>query len=259
MPNWCSNTLIITGDKKQIAEFKRKTFLVEVILQNDNDIQNFYDEHIKTETPEKYKADVSNYINVHKMTPKEYIEKIHKFIEKDNGDYIKGGTQLSFNGVLPCPEELHGEGLHSWGGLNAEELNEKRKLMKQKHGYENAYDWHVANWGTKWDACEASLYCENEDELNYTFDTAWGPPCNWLQTIAPMFPKLHFELHYEESGMGFMGTTIAEGDDFSDSCGDIPTCEKCGYQLDPDGCCENEECEDCEDYEQPTNEENTTE
>jgi len=70
----------------------------------------------------------------------------------------------------------------------------------------NWYDWNCNNWGTKWDASEPSVYISDEDfKVDITFDTAWSPPIEWLQKVAPQFPKLQFTLLYYEGGMGFAG------------------------------------------------------
>jgi hypothetical protein len=44
-----------------------------------------------------------------------------------------------------------------------------------------------------------------EKELEYQFNTAWGPPINWLATVSEMYPLLTFSLKYAESGCNFAG------------------------------------------------------
>lgn len=74
---------------------------------------------------------------------------------------------------------------------------------------DNWYDWHVENWGTKWDIDNTEPYDYNFDEdaanLFYDFDTAWGPPIEFVQKISQDFPKLLFTLKYHEPGMAFAG------------------------------------------------------
>ena len=71
------------------------------------------------------------------------------------------------------------------------------------------YNWCVDNWGTKWDI-DAELmnpYWEDDNEnLVFKFDSAWGPPDVAFETIAKDYPKLGFCLLFAEPGMGFEGS-----------------------------------------------------
>ena len=76
------------------------------------------------------------------------------------------------------------------------------------------YEWSLENWGTKWDACEAHVDHNDIDYFAVTFDTAWGPPINWLKNIIKDFPDLQFALEYEEPGMAFGGKLSAHYNNF---------------------------------------------
>lgn len=62
----------------------------------------------------------------------------------------------------------------------------------------------MQNWGTKWDI-EAELVSDDDEYLEYEFNSAWSPPVPWLEKVAKDFPNLDFNLRYEEEGIGFMG------------------------------------------------------
>ena len=84
------------------------------------------------------------------------------------------------------------------------------------------YDWNVANWGTKWDITD--VYFENqaeEDLIEFSFCTAWGPPVEAFRTWAEGDGRVEFNLEYWEPGMGFVGSATYDGDCFADSCVDI--------------------------------------
>ena len=68
----------------------------------------------------------------------------------------------------------------------------------------NWYNWCVENWGTKWDVTIYDEYID-DDFIELSFDTAWGPPVAWLRIVAKDHPKLKFSLKYDEPGMCFMG------------------------------------------------------
>jgi hypothetical protein len=74
------------------------------------------------------------------------------------------------------------------------------------------YEWAVDNWGTKWNAWWPRLSGTlKSGVLSYRFDTAWSPPHEWLDQVAPMFPSLTFHLVYEEELDHFHGEAIWDG------------------------------------------------
>lgn len=63
-----------------------------------------------------------------------------------------------------------------------------------KTGYYNWYDWAMANWGVKWDACHSSLVSETDTSLFYTFDTPWDTPMQFFNKLFAMYPELEFRV-----------------------------------------------------------------
>jgi hypothetical protein len=60
------------------------------------------------------------------------------------------------------------------------------------------YDWCVDNWGCKWDAQEVERHDDEDDELDYSFETAWSPPSLAMLTkLCHEFP-ISIELRWEE-------------------------------------------------------------
>jgi len=118
-------------------------------------------------------------------------------------------TDLSLNSLYPMPKELE--------GTKAPPDQPKQSLI-DKYGSDNWYDWHVKNWGTKWDV-EARLETDKRNRLRYFFDSAWSPPLNWLIKVSKDFPTLKFTIKYIEEGMGFKGTfTVKNGETLNDVC-----------------------------------------
>jgi hypothetical protein len=148
MPNWCDNTLTISGTKEDLEEFKNKA-----------------------------------------KTDKEV---------------------LSLNNFVPMPKELDIDS----GSFSGDKKTEMEKIYKEnekKYGYKSWYEWCVENWGTKWEVMDADILNEEDDYIDYRFDTAWSPPTEWLQKVAKQNPNLNFKLVYREDGMGFMGADYYEG------------------------------------------------
>ena len=131
-------------------------------------------------------------------------------------------TDFSLESLYPIPDEIKdtvpggitidGVYVKVWRELDGKPVaipKDELDAMLEKHGSTNWYDWCIAHWGTKWDV-QATLENEIPDFLVYRFASAWSPPVKWLEKVAGDFLSLRFVLRYDEPGMGFKGTAIAD-------------------------------------------------
>lgn len=72
------------------------------------------------------------------------------------------------------------------------------------------YLWNVTNWGTKWDACDPILV-ENDDYLEYSFNTAWSPPTEWLEKCAEKYPNLKIIISCSEENEWLVKYNLERG------------------------------------------------
>ena len=143
MPNWCENTLIVTGSDERVTEFDEKVIRIE-----------------------------------------------------NNGE-----TSLALNNLYPCPNE------------------------------EDAYNWRINNWGTKWE-CDVFSTKESDGELTLHFLSAWAPPDLWVRYVAEhIFPDLYFHLTYLETGAGFCGVLEGQGTLLYCENGDILETDEKGEEV----------------------------
>lgn len=84
--------------------------------------------------------------------------------------------------------------------------------------------WHIENWGTKWDLRPGDVDYASFDEEDgkagedlYSFVTAWTPPTSFLAHVGPMFPALTFHMYYSEPMMMFAGEYLVKGKDITDT------------------------------------------
>ena len=133
---------------------------------------------------------------------------------------INTDNYFSFNRIVPMPDELKGtrspativpqEEYDSWVDSNnygmgrpiTQELSDR---FNKEYGYDNWYDWTNANWGTKWDTNCEEVYIGDFGEVEYNFDTAWGPPEPIYDALRQLFPKLEISWFYREDGMQMAG------------------------------------------------------
>lgn len=129
--------------------------------------------------------------------PKESVE---RFMENNKGlETFDDGTTvdlpLSFARCIPTPDQS-----------KFSDMDYKQTMQEPDYWY----NFHVNNWGTKWDLSTDTHVelQENEDgtwTAVYSFDTAWSPPEAWLETVAPEYGDLSIKLEYSEEGMAFAG------------------------------------------------------
>lgn len=58
-----------------------------------------------------------------------------------------------------------------------------------RYGVPDWYEWSCRNWGTKWNANEASVYSDADYDV-ITFETAWSPPTEITFAVASMLSKI---------------------------------------------------------------------
>lgn len=66
------------------------------------------------------------------------------------------------------------------------------KRLSAKFGCDNLYDFHVQNWGTKWEAQDdgnGTEYDDNGDPSSCSFDTAWDVPFEFMATVTAKCPE----------------------------------------------------------------------
>jgi hypothetical protein len=138
---------------------------------------------------------------------------------------MKGEKGLfDFNQLVPYPEHFRDSDrlYDEWGKKPKEERGEPPPSDGFNHG---GHEWCCANWGTKWNACFASLQEELRIweehgttmlavELN--FATAWSPPLPVIEQASRRFPDLRFELRYFEGRLQFNGRFVCEGGKVTD-------------------------------------------
>jgi len=125
-------------------------------------------------------------------------------IERFKNDGMNEG-KWKISSYLPTPQELLDNEVGS---------DEKRTELRRKYGFDNWYDWRLANYGCKWD-CEAESCSVNfleDGSLSIWFDSPWSPPIEFLKIVQVRYPELDFKLLYMEGGCFFAGMAHTERD-----------------------------------------------
>ncbi|HEX4283685.1 MAG TPA: hypothetical protein VHZ28_01245 [Terracidiphilus sp.] len=132
--------------------------------------------------------------------------------------FIKSDQRvIDFDKIIPMPDILKntGSGNTTIDGRNVEvwfqdnsiedhsERHKTERLFTEaelaklaKTGFKNWYDWSCKNWGTKWNAYEATVENEFGGYLEIRFETAWCAPAPILAALRKKFPDLEVQLNY---------------------------------------------------------------
>jgi len=153
------------------------------------------------------------------------VKQLKEFVDKSTDKSLMhddSECEFTFKGTMPMPKELN-----ITSGTQSQEEKTQARLNKKLYGYETWYDWCVNEWGTKWDACSSEIQTNDKDQFVVSFDTAWAPPHSWLETICKDYPKLVFEMEYEEPGMEFAGTCYCSNGEYTETNWDIADASEC--------------------------------
>lgn len=128
-----------------------------------------------------------------------------KYMKWDDGskdtvwEEVTEDTELSFWNFVRPEEDI----LNQYYGTEPHKATLAEAL---RHDTNHWYDWNVRNWGCKWDASEVGREQWGSREVQYTFETPWGPPLPIFEAMAAQFPELEFSVTYnEEQGWGGEG------------------------------------------------------
>lgn len=163
MPNWTINDISIKGNTEQLAKIK-------MLLRTDDHVFDF-----------------------DKIVPMPKALQM-RIVLKDlaveyacaNGDSEKAKILEKYNISFPNPlyQEIQ-------SAEDLEKLGNQYLENKKNYGAANWYDWRCQNWGTKWNAEDASLDEENDGtELHYHFMTAWAEPVPIYLALSEQFPDV---------------------------------------------------------------------
>lgn len=79
------------------------------------------------------------------------------------------------------------------------------KRENSDHRMPKWWDWRVQNWGTKWNSSECEVTIMDDEQVEYTFDTAWSPPEEVILKLRELYPDVAITAFYDEPGMEIAG------------------------------------------------------
>ena len=188
MPNWVFNYLQVQGEQSDLDKLQAQ--LNQPYEVHFPDLKFVDGEWTEVPDTQVYSNPVFSFRNVIKP-PLDNPE----FAEEYYAREAKAKSDLSHTDP------------NWWADVNA-------KRVVSNHWY----DWHITNWGTKWDigVIDGEKYSETimeTDEygaLTYRFNTAWSPVPEVILELSKQYPTLKFFYEYDEE-QGWGGREDYEG------------------------------------------------
>ena len=149
---------------------------------------------------------------------------------------------LDFNGIIPepaTPEECPAK------YVVKNEAEAKKRCLgwdeKDPRRWFDWYNWHIDNWGTKWNArgtqAPSAEDIEKEEltEIEIWTATAWSPATPVYRKLQKMYPELGIEVLYGDEGGFYVGRLQENGTDlqYSDYFAPEPIeiCDEIGMEY----------------------------
>jgi hypothetical protein len=210
MPNWCSNTLYITGCAVEATAIRsllttaRSKFDFRAIVPMPDEIEQS-ESSSKAETAWQLKYG-DWHDATHKYGPEHYPSReaaMQAAREADDWRPMFMATRDNPFSSIPA--------------RSFDELADAVQVLIVKHGHKDWYSWACDNWGTKWSAADAGWMSparavKRESHQVAYFNTAWGPPVPIIIALSERFPDAILRLEYCEHEGGFRGfITFAAG------------------------------------------------
>jgi Api92-like protein with ferredoxin domain len=196
MPNWFVNIVSIKGSADELARF-RSTHIVPDAREDEG--QNF-DFNTIIPMPEALKGSecssvVSDGLAILGVARQHGRPSLQEML---NWPCWKGGDFEDFDGeIVTAPtvttiEELRAQLLKQ--SPDCVEKAQRFLALYEATGYGDWYDWSVANWGDKWNACRFQLFKDEPNEIEFVFHTPWAPPKPVFARLCEMYPALTFTI-----------------------------------------------------------------
>ena len=113
-------------------------------------------------------------------------------------DYQAESPECRMWNVIAPPEEIRHEYFQTIS-INSNNRDQSN----------NWYEWNIKHWGTKWDLKDVDI---NTSDVGpefatyvYSYDTAWGPPIEFMIRSSELFDVLFTFDGYEEGGIEYSG------------------------------------------------------
>jgi hypothetical protein len=163
MPNYCYQTLVITGEKEDLAPFANKL--------------------------------LASWRNYKENSTESQYELLDTFYPVPD-DVYSG----NFDSSDPEASALKGQKADEYHDYVAAWTQEQIEMAKNKYGDFGwlEYYWRTRNWGSKWADCRTTIDEHDDTHLKISYISAWSPLVPGILHISNDYPLLTFSVDYHD-------------------------------------------------------------
>ena len=203
MPNWVRTIVNIHGDKKELEALKKyvgseeSVFSFNKIIPMPEELNmvcgGLRDEYVKYYIDSLSKDEASRLVL--------RLKNKKCFFYGNYYNRLLGKTRE----IDECMIERLEKGIKEYPNVKDQSIAGIGKQYIDnilKYGTDTWYDWCCDNWGTKWDACEATLNESEKGSLTYEFETAWSFADRPLRRLLEVFPTISIDGLFADEDLG---------------------------------------------------------
>ena len=208
MPNWCDNTLYITGCRSEAAALRA----LMTTSKSKFDFRAIVPMPAEIERSEL----LGRVLIASSLTHCDWQKIKHLFGLEEFATCDAALQAVQGNGE--CLRDAMSPGGNPSTvatGCGFDELADNAPAGLPKCGRDDWYSWCCDNWGTEWPAHAAGWMssaraAKREAHQIAYFETAWSPPVPVVLALSARFPKVVLRLEYDEPDGGIRGSITVQ-------------------------------------------------
>ncbi|MFM0417405.1 DUF1281 family ferredoxin-like fold protein [Paraburkholderia aromaticivorans] len=219
MPNYCYNTINISGDTEQLKEFASRHLVFEHDERKDQPVTTAdleYGKYLNAKLDCNTVIPLPEDLNIQANSLYEDTRtKVQQEIDRRLSNFANVDLSELDDTTRSYIDDTN----------NMMKVWKKQRSNIKKYGFAHWYDFCCEKWGSKWGAFSAGAVLA-DGLLVLDYDTAWCPIDGVVKKLIEMYPQFSFQCNYEEPGCAFQGELSgSNGVVTRDECWDYNPCE----------------------------------
>jgi len=200
--------MIVTGGKEEISRFREAFFVYDPINEEGDPYNYHFDFNRIIPMPKAIEDTFESSYPVHGVELLLYLAYQNELLKPqiDNGIFTTC-TPIGIRMATGIPYEPLEDVVREYLRIKPDVKEDGEKSLKAlaETGYLSWFGWSVENWGTRRNPSCTCLQYDEEERLEFLFETEWSFPKPIIMKASSMFPTLDITVLYYDEGGDFAG------------------------------------------------------